>query len=472
MSSKADATLSQAAQDKISKITEDAKAGKTSWADANKAANAVRSGEGAGYTVSSGGTTRYTDGSTIGSDRSGGTVSGGTAAADQYVLSQQGKAVQQAAVPAAEQVEVPQTTGQAQDLSSYLKSLYAAQTEAKLAQLKSTYEANLADAQAEGDKIPAVYQAQKNEAAAQGDVAQKNFNEVAAANGLNTGTTGQAALSNGIAVQKGLNSLQTAQANALTENDQKIADLTTAYTGAISQAQADGNTALAEALYNELVRQQQAGVTAASAAQEQANWEKEYELSLSQQQAQQAATAKEYAYKTAMAMIQAGRTPSAALLTSAGISPADAKSMVYSVLAGSGTYGSGSSGSSGSGSGNSGKGKYNNGDLTSAQVRELQTYYGTSADGAWGFNSRNAAGGKSANAAWTAYQKSKGSAGIADSTFSLLKAKMENQLKGGNTAQATYEADQRWSRMSTTQRSEIQSLLKKYGKAYSPLNDD
>lgn len=65
-----------------------------------------------------------------------------------------------------------------------------------------------------------------------------------------------------------------------------------------------------------------------------------------------------------------------------------------------GSYG-GSSGSSGGYSGNG----YNNGGLSADQVRQMQEYYGTTADGLWGANSKAAAGGMSAAEAWNAYRE-------------------------------------------------------------------
>lgn len=65
-----------------------------------------------------------------------------------------------------------------------------------------------------------------------------------------------------------------------------------------------------------------------------------------------------------------------------------------------GSYG-GSFGSSGSYSGSG----YNNGGLTADQVRQMQDYYGTTADGLWGANSKAAAGGMSAAEAWNAYRE-------------------------------------------------------------------
>lgn len=69
-----------------------------------------------------------------------------------------------------------------------------------------------------------------------------------------------------------------------------------------------------------------------------------------------------------------------------------------------GSYSGGSyDGSYGSSGGYSGSG-YNNGGLSADQVRQMQEYYGTTADGLWGANSKAAAGGMSAAEAWNAYR--------------------------------------------------------------------
>ena len=50
---------------------------------------------------------------------------------------------------------------------------------------------------------------------------------------------------------------------------------------------------------------------------------------------------------------------------------------------------------------------YDNGSLTTAQVKELQRWYGVSADGQWGAGSAKAAGGRTADEAWAYYQNNK-----------------------------------------------------------------
>ena len=70
----------------------------------------------------------------------------------------------------------------------------------------------------------------------------------------------------------------------------------------------------------------------------------------------------------------------------------------YSAYSGAKNGGNQSSGTGGSG--------YNNGGLTASQIKEMQNYYGTTADGMWGKNSTAAAGGLSAQDAWNKYQQS------------------------------------------------------------------
>lgn len=114
-------------------------------------------------------------------------------------------------------------------------------------------------------------------------------------------------------------------------------------------------------------------------------------------------------YKT----VQVGRltgvakdTSSSGGTTKSGGSSGSGGSLAGGVAQGgysSGSYGGsfGSSGGSGSYSGSS----YNNGGLTADQVRQMQEYYGTTADGLWGANSTAAAGGMSAAEAWNAYRE-------------------------------------------------------------------
>lgn len=246
------------------------------------------------------------------------------------------------------------------DLSGYLNDMYNAYTEAQLSALKSAYEQNLAGLQADAEKIPGIYQGARNEAASQNDIARMAFNEYANARGLNTGTSGQAALASSATLQSNLADISTQESDALAENALQQQQLAIQYRNAAVQAQAEGNYQLAQALYNEYVRQDDASMQTAQLAQEQANWEaqfntgnsqwqQEFDAAQQQYQGSLAAQNREYAYNLAMTMLAAGVMPDTNTLNSAGISAADAAGLRATAL-GSGT-GSGGGRSSGSSSG-------------------------------------------------------------------------------------------------------------------------
>ena len=69
---------------------------------------------------------------------------------------------------------------------------------------------------------------------------------------------------------------------------------------------------------------------------------------------------------------------------------------------------------------------YNNGNLTTGQVKEMQGWYGTAADGMWGSNSMAAASGMGANSAYTMYQNNKGQY----SSYSAMKAASNSGSQG------------------------------------------
>jgi hypothetical protein len=94
--------------------------------------------------------------------------------------------------------------------------------------------------------------------AASSEQSKHNFAEYAAANGHNSGAGGQAELSRSVALQGNLNSLNQAQADALTDLSQQRTQLASDYNSAIATAKADGNYELARALYKEKVRRQEA----------------------------------------------------------------------------------------------------------------------------------------------------------------------------------------------------------------------
>lgn len=248
------------------------------------------------------------------------------------------------------------------DLSGYLNDMYKAYTDAQLAALKSAYEQNLAGLQADAEKIPGIYQGARNEAASQNDIARMAFNEYANARGLNTGTSGQAALASSATLQSNLTDISTKESDAIAENALQQQQLAIEYRNAAVQAQAEGNYQMAQALYNEYVRQDNAAMQTAQLAQEQANWEAQFNAGNSQWQQQfdasqqeyqnsLAAQNREYAYNLAMTMLAAGVMPDTNTLNEAGISTADALNMRLAAMSTGGSGGGrGSSGNSGNSS--------------------------------------------------------------------------------------------------------------------------
>ncbi len=238
------------------------------------------------------------------------------------------------------------------NIAEYLKELYAQNTAAELAALKSTYEQNVADVEANVPKINEMYEAARNQTAAQSEIDKRNFAEYANARSLNTGTSGQAELARQVALTGNLAGLSGQEANALAENDLQKQQLTIAYRNAIDQATAAGNASLAQALYAEYVRQIEANT-----AQSQLD--------------------REYAYNIAMGSLQAGIVPDANTLASAGISATDANNLAsyYKLLAATTANRSGSSSGS-RGSSGSGTQKSNSNNTTS--VNKVYTH--TSAD--------------------------------------------------------------------------------------------
>lgn len=95
------------------------------------------------------------------------------------------------------------------------------------------------------------------------------FNEYANARGLNTGTSGQAALANSAVLQSNLTDISTKESDAIAENALQQQQLAIEYRNAAVQAQAEGNYQMAQALYNEYVRQDNAAMQTAQLAQEQ-----------------------------------------------------------------------------------------------------------------------------------------------------------------------------------------------------------
>ena len=269
------------------------------------------------------------------------------------------------------------------DASQYLQEMYAQQIAAQLAALKSTYEQNVADIQAQDDLITSAYDKQRNQAAAQNELQRMQMNELGLMQGLNTGASGQMALAQSAALQGNLATIGSQEAQSLADNALNLTKLTAQYKNAADQAAAEGNAQLASALYNEYVRQQELALKQQAAAQEQANWEAKMAYQQQQDALAQQNWQAQFDYQKAQDDLNYQLTLQKLYGSSAGNTGSTVRTSTPVKAPSVG---------------------YNNGGLTNEQVKVLQNHYGLTADGLWGKNSSNAAGGLTAAQAWDAFQ--------------------------------------------------------------------
>ena len=287
------------------------------------------------------------------------------------------------------------------DASQYLQEMYAQQIAAQLAALKSTYEQNVADIQAQDDLITSAYDKQRNQAAAQNELQRMQMNELGLMQGLNTGASGQMALAQSAALQGNLATIGSQEAQSLADNALNLTKLTAQYKNAADQAAAEGNAQLASALYNEYVRQQELALQQQAAAQEQANWEAKMAYQQQQDALAQQNWQAQFDYQKAQDDLNYQLTLQKLYGSSAGNTgstvrtrtPVKAKSVGY-----------------------------NNGRLTTAQVIQLQQDLNKylpdgqkiAVDGKWGPATQAAAGGYTADEYAKVYYKQNSWSGRSD----------------------------------------------------------
>ena len=342
------------------------------------------------------------------------------------------------------------------DGSDYLKELYAKKVAAELAALKSAYEQNTATLDASRAQIAPVYDIARNSAANQNALSRGAFQEMAVANGLNTGTTGQAALAQDVVLQQNLSQIDREQAEKTAAIDLQRSQLDTEYRNAIAKAEATGDAELANALYEEYVRQQNlyakyGGQTGGSGS---------------------GSSGGSTVIKPNLTASQVQSALKNGIVTDDVISAFDYYygQGAYDSLYGTGKLTAGTTGTAKTGSGSTGKkkGSYSNGSLTNQQVKQLQKYYGVSQDGKWGANSKKAAGGLTADQAWAKYQGG-GSSGKYENVGNLAAwaSGLNTDLKNGNTEKVGRWLDNNWSKLTAEQQRRINAeVLKPYGIVY------
>ena len=331
------------------------------------------------------------------------------------------------------------------DGSDYLKELYAKKVAAELAALKSAYEQNTATLDASRAQIAPVYDIARNSAANQNALSRGAFQEMAVAHGLNTGTTGQAALAQDVVLQQNLSQIDREQAEKTAAIDLQRSQLDTEYRNAIAKAEATGDAELANALYEEYVRQQNlyakyGGQTGGSGS---------------------GSTGSSTVVKPTLTASQVQSALKNGIVTDDVISAFDYYygQGSYDALYGTGklkagTTGTAKTGSKSSGK-NSGKRSYSNGSLTNEQVKQLQKYYGVTADGKWGTNSKKAAGGLTADQAWAKYQ----GGGSGSSNYGNIRRTITGYMSQGNYAKAQSYLKSNWNSLTEAQQKELSAMF-------------
>ena len=340
------------------------------------------------------------------------------------------------------------------DGSDYLKELYAKKVAAELAALKSAYEQNTATLDASRAQIAPVYDIARNSAANQNALSRGAFQEMAVANGLNTGTTGQAALAQDVVLQQNLSQIDREQAEKTAAIDLQRSQLDTEYRNAIAKAEATGDAELANALYEEYVRQQNLyakyGAQTGGSGSGNSGGSTVVKPTLTASQVQSA--------------LKNG------IVTDDVISAFDYYygQGAYDSLYGTGRLTAGTTGTAKTGSSTGKKkGSYSNGSLTNQQVKQLQKYYGVSQDGKWGANSKKAAGGLTADQAWAKYQGGSGGKYKNVGNLAAWASGLNTDLKNGNTEKVGRWLDNNWSKLTAEQQRRINAeVLKPYGIVY------
>ena len=265
-----------------------------------------------------------------------------------------------------------------ENLSTYLKDQYAAKTEQELSQLKNAYDKNLQTLAEKSAGIPAQYEAAKNDVAVQNAIAKKNFNEQAAATGLNTGASGQAELSRSNAYMSALSKLNRSEAEANQALERDKASLQTDYENAIAAQKAANNAALQSALYQEMIRQQNAQYQADRDAVADTQWQKKYDEALRQYEEN-----KQYQDDRDKIEDERWQKQFDETIRQYDQDYAFTQQKYLDALSASGSSGTTSSGSTSGGSAYN-SGGYDTHGYSTEQIKHLQEAAGIDVDGIWG----------------------------------------------------------------------------------------
>ena len=342
----ADAGLSQDILDKIQGYREQAKQGLISWDEANQAANALRMAYG-GYTVDKKGNQTW---------------------------------VQPPAVEIPSFEEFLEQTGYDQYSEATQQRIQAA-----VEQAVNNYQAQIEQTNKDTDELARQAYVAKM-------LGQKNLDQQLSAAGYAGGMADSQRIQTETNYENNLQDIENQRLEVVAELERAIRD-----------AQLTGDLQAAQELQAYLQSMQSSWMSYVQNQQalQNSNYWNQQQMQMNRQQvsAQQASQA----YDRAMELLSMGIMPGDDVLGQAGISQQEAAAIRSTVLGQSGVQSAASGGTTAArSSARSGLRGYDNGSLSAEQVRQMQEYYGTAADGMWGRDSSSAADGLSADEAWAA----------------------------------------------------------------------
>ena len=152
----------------------------------------------------------------------------------------------------------PPTLAGPTNYSQYVRDMNEAATAANIEALTRARDAGLSNLDAEQAKIAPMYYDARNQAQATSAQSQRNFDEYAAARGIGTGAQAGMMMANSAATQGGINSLNRDETAANVEIERQRTMLHNDYESRIAEAVMSGQYQLAQGLYNEMIRQDNA----------------------------------------------------------------------------------------------------------------------------------------------------------------------------------------------------------------------
>ncbi len=144
------------------------------------------------------------------------------------------------------------------DLTGYLQTLYDANMRASQAAVDKQYAGYEAALNAEKEKAQLAADKSMTQEAVNAQRAQRAWNEAQSAYGLSSGAQGQVAVSRANQTQADISAIQAAQQAADAEIERQRTQYKEQYAAALLEAAANNDTQRAQALYEEMVRQDNA----------------------------------------------------------------------------------------------------------------------------------------------------------------------------------------------------------------------